>query len=423
MGARPWEPAPRSNAAILRLHANGHQPHSIVMTTTPAPRRKPAAPTGSAARSATVAPARRLRLVPPVLVRQLRDGFEESAHRGDIVQVDAAGRVIRALGDPNRPVLLRSAGHPFGVLALIEAGGIDAFNLEPAEIAIMAGSHSGEDMHVRTVQGILRRAMLTQALLACGSEGMPLDPLTSARLARDGEKAGPVRHMCSGQHGVAILLCKLNNWETEGYWMPTHPAQELITASVARAFGTTPARLRVVTDSCGLPTFVLPLHEVARAYALLAQPSLIPASDPRASLAPALSLVRDAMLTNPEMVAGSRDRIDTSLMKTVPGRIVSKSGEEGLRAAAILPVRGGGAGAGAQAGASGVALKIEDGGPNRRAGWASMVETLVQVGLLDHSSTRVLGRYYRPGERDDEGRVVTEAVATFDLLPVGQLVP
>ena len=35
---------------------------------------------------------------------------------------------------------------------------------------------------------------------------MPLDALTAARLARDGEKAGPIRHMCSGQHAVSLLL-------------------------------------------------------------------------------------------------------------------------------------------------------------------------------------------------------------------------
>ena len=70
---------------------------------------------------------------------------------------------------------------PFGVVALIEAGGIEAFDLEPSEIAIMASSHSGEDIHVRTIQAMFRRAGVSQALLACGADGMPLDVLTAAR--------------------------------------------------------------------------------------------------------------------------------------------------------------------------------------------------------------------------------------------------
>lgn len=400
------------------------------MTATPARRpRAASAPAGpaSAGRSkgASATPAKRVRIVPPILVRQLREGFEESVHRGDIVQVDAAGRVIRAIGDPNRIVLVRSAGHPFGVVALIEAGGIDALQLEPAEIAVMAGSHSGEDLHVRTIQNALRRAFLTQALLQCGNEGMPLDPLTSARLARDGEKPGPIRHMCSGQHAAALLLCKLGGWDMTGYWLPTHPAQEAILDAQARAFGTDRSRLRLATDSCGLPTFAIPLVEVARAYALLANPAAVMGvgagtADPRASVAPALALVRDAMLAHPDMVGGARDRFDTSLMKTVPGRVVSKSGQEGLRAAAILP---GPKANGHKAPATGLALKIEDGGANRRAGWAAGVEALVQVRLLDVHATRALGRYHRPGEHDEEGRTVSEAVAGFDLVPVGELLP
>ncbi len=43
------------------------------------------------------------------------------------------------------------------------------------------------------------------------------------------------------------------------------------------------------------------------------------------------------MLANPEMVAGRHDRLDTSLMKAAPGRLVSKAGMEALRGVAILP--------------------------------------------------------------------------------------
>src|SRR4029077_7605247 len=192
--------------------------------------------------------ARASRKPAPVLVRQVRGGVEESVHRGDVVQVDVDGRLIRGLGDPDRVANLRSCVKPFGVATLIEAGGIEAFDLEPAEIALMASSHSGEGLHVRTLAAMYRRAGVSQTLIATGSEGMPLDALTAARLARDGEKASPVRHMCSGQHSVFLLLCRLRGWETEGYWLDEHPAQVLYRAAVARAFGTTPGRLRTGID-------------------------------------------------------------------------------------------------------------------------------------------------------------------------------
>ena len=102
------------------------------------------------------------RAAPPVLVRQIRNGIVESVHRGDVVEVDATGRIVRLLGDPDRVVTLRSCVKPFGLLALLEAGGIEAFDLTTPEIAIMASSHSGEDVHVRTLQGIYRRAGISQ---------------------------------------------------------------------------------------------------------------------------------------------------------------------------------------------------------------------------------------------------------------------
>jgi L-asparaginase II len=174
----------------------------------------------------------------------VRGGIEESVHRGDIVEVDVDGALIRGLGDSDRVANLRSCVKPFGVVALIEAGGIEAFDLEPAEIAIMASSHSGEDLHVRTIQGMYRRAGVSQALIATGSAGMPLDALTAARLARDGEKPSPVRHMCSGQHSVFLLLSRLKGWDPERYWLDDHPAQAAYRAVVARVFGTTPGKLR-----------------------------------------------------------------------------------------------------------------------------------------------------------------------------------
>jgi L-asparaginase II len=243
-----------------------------------------------------------------VLVRQVRNGIEESVHRGDIVEADANGRLIRSLGDPDRVVTLRSTVKPFGVVALIEAGGIAAFDLEPPELAIMASSHSGEDFHVRTLQGMFRRAGISQSLLACGSEGMPLDALTAARLARDGEKPGAIRHMCSGQHAVSLLLSRLKGWEPETYWQPEHPSQVAYRAVVARAYGTTPDRLETAIDGCGIETYAFRLRQVAQAYAFLADPSAIGSRDARSSLAPALTLVRDAMVANPEMVAGRHDR-------------------------------------------------------------------------------------------------------------------
>ena len=105
-------------------------------------------------------------------------------------------------------------------------------------------------------------------------------------------------------------------------------------------------------------------------------------------------------------------------MKALPGRLVAKGGAEGLRCFAILP---GQRAKGGSAGASGLALKVEDGGANERAASAASVESLVQAGLLDGQALRFLARYHRPTATDPHGRPAAEAIASFELAPIGEL--
>jgi L-asparaginase II len=367
-------------------------------------------------RSVRSGPAAGSRRAAPILARHVRGEIVESVHRGHIVQVSTTGRVIRTAGDPDVVVALRSCVKPFTLVALLEAGGVREFDLSPAELAVMASSHSGEDLHVRTLQAIFRRAGVSQALLACGTDGAPLDALTALRLARDGEKPGPIRHNCSGMHAAQLLLARLADWTLDDYWQPDHPVQVATRAVVARVFATTPERLVMATDQCGVDTYGFPLRAVAGAFALLADPEALPAADPRRSLSGPLRIIRDAMLAYPELVGGTRDRLDTSLMKALPGRLVSKGGAEALRGIAVLADRTTGTPA------SAFAVKIEDGGGFERAAWSIAIEALRLAGILGGQSLRALGRYHRPVQLDPHGKIAAETIAEFDLVPVGELV-
>jgi L-asparaginase II len=223
--------------------------------------------------------------------------------------------------------------------------------------------------------------------------------------------------MCSGQHSVLILLAKLGGWELETYWQPGHPAHVAYQEAVAAAYNVSPHRLRTSIDGCGVLTYAFPLREVARAYAILADPTALPATDPRTALERHYTTVRDAMLAHPELVGGTRDRLDTSLMKASGGRVVSKSGMEALRAVGILR----GPRERRRRAASGLALKIEDGDGHDRGTWAASVEALRQAGVLEGQALRVLARYHRPQYLDPHGRTGAEAVPSFELAPVGEL--
>lgn len=373
-------------------------------------------------RSAAARPPRYPRnAAPPVLVEVRRGPVVESRHRGHVVQVDATGRIERGIGDPDVVVSLRSAVKPFALLALLEAGAAEPLRLSNQELAVMAASHAGEDAHVRTLQGVLRRAGISQALLANGADGAPLDSLTAARLAREGEVPGPIRHQCSGFHVASLLLARHAGWTLADYWRPEHPSQLAVRDVVARVFGARPEGMLTGVDACGLLTYAFPLVDVARAFALLADPES--ATDrTRQALAPSLGRVRDAMMAAPEMVGGSRDSSDTRLMKARPGRLVVKGGAEALRGVGML--------AGARtrgrreeaSSAGGIAIKIEDGDGRGRAIRAVTIDALAQLGVLEGAALERLAELHRSPLRDPRGVEVGQAVAIFELAPLAELI-
>ncbi|HLB45085.1 MAG TPA: asparaginase [Candidatus Limnocylindrales bacterium] len=351
----------------------------------------------------------------PVLVEVRRGDFVEARHRGHVVQVDVRGQVERGIGDPDFVTSLRSSVKPFALVTLIEAGGVDAFGLTESELAVMAASHHGEDAHVRTLHGVLRRAGMSQALIACGTVGAPFDAMTAARLAREGETPGPIRHNCSGFHVASLLLARLGGWSVADYWRPDHPTQTAVGEMVARIFGVRPSALVTAVDNCGLFTYAFPLASIARAFALLADPAGA-ADAARRPLVPALTRIRDAMIAAPEMVGGTRDSPDTTLMRARPGMLVCKGGAEGLRGIGLLP-----GARGKDTPAAGVAVKIEDGDGFARANRAVSVEALAQLGALDDEALERLNELHRPPARDPRGVEIAATVAAFQLAPLSEL--
>jgi L-asparaginase II len=350
-----------------------------------------------------------------VLAEVRRGPFVESRHRGHIVQVDVSGQVERGVGDPDYVTSMRSAIKPFAVAALLEAGGAEQFHLTGPEIAVMSASHHGEDAHVRTIQAVLRRAGLSQSLLACGTEDAPADALTAARLARDGEAPSPIRHMCSGFHTASLLLSRIGGWTLADYWRPEHPSQVAVANTVARVFRVRPSDLVTAVDNCGVLTYAFPMAAIARAFALLADPAA-GADASQAALVEPLTTIRDAMIGAPDMVGGSTDATDTRLMRARPGALVIKGGAEGLRGVGIL------VGArGAKGPASGLAIKIEDGDRSGRANRAVSVEALGQLGVYDADALERLNEFHFPLARDPRGVEIARTVPRFQLAPFSEL--
>jgi L-asparaginase II len=346
---------------------------------------------------------------PPALVEVTRGGRVESVHRGSIAVVAPDGSPIASVGDPEQFAFTRSSAKPFQLAPFVASGRFDEYGLGTDALAIMAASHSGEDRHVRLVQEILRRAGLTSAVLQ-NQVHAPYDTETAHRLLRDGEKPTVLRGNCSGKHAGMVLFAKASGWPIDTYWHPDHPVQRLALETISALSDVPIEEIATAVDGCGVVCFGMPIRGLATAFARLADPAAV--ADP--PLRSALTRIRDAMMAHPELVAGERRRIDTALMRALPQRIISKGGAEGMLAMGLPP------GALPKAapfgdGPMGIAAKIEDGNLAQRAGNATSIAILRQLGVVTDPLAGPLVDYAAPPIVDPRGSRSGDVRTVFNL--------
>ena len=342
----------------------------------------------------------------------VRNGLVEAVHRGDVVEVDAAGG-CPVIGDPTGSSSCGATVKPFGVIALLEAGGIEAFDLRPAEIALMASSHSGEDLHVRTLQALYRAPgsprrcwpAATRHAARCPDRGPPRARWREGRAPS--ATCAPASTRCSSCWPGS----RAGRWTA--YWEAEHPAQVAYRGG-RRVFGVRAGRARTGIDGCGILTYAFPLREVAQAYAVLADPARSPPpTRDRVRRRPRADPRRDD--PHPEMVAGTRDRLDTSLMKAL--RAAREQERAWRRCAGRDPARR------PAATARGRRHGGQDRGRRRlRPGDVRGIGRGAPPGRRPRGpGAPDAARYHRPPILDPHGRVGAEAIPEFELAPVGEL--
>ena len=235
----------------------------------------------------------------PVLVEVTRGDLVESRHRGAAALVDAAGRVVMAWGDIERPIYARSALKPLQALPLVESGAADHFALGQRELALACASHHGEAPHVAVVSAWLARIGCSAADLECGSHP-PLDAAAAASLIRRGEAPSALHSNCSGKHSGFLTTARFLGEATGGYVAPDHPAQRRILAALEAMTGLDLSRAARGTDGCGIPVIAIPLSGLARAMARMVDPKGV-----AAERAAAARRLLEAMAAEPLMVSGS----------------------------------------------------------------------------------------------------------------------
>lgn len=295
----------------------------------------------------------------PVLVEVTRGPRVESRHRGAIAIVDAGGATLLALGDVAAPVFPRSAVKIFQALPLVESGAADAAGLTDAELALACSSHNGEAVHVNGARAILAKAGASETALECGPQWPALGPDQDV-LRRTGTPPGAVHNNCSGKHAGFVCAVTHMGYPLEGYVAEDHPLQVQIHEILTEMTGASLDADVCGIDGCSIPTWAVPVENLAAAVAKVASGSGVPPER-----AAALTRLRKACCAHPMEVAGT-DRFCTDVMARFGDAAYVKTGAEGVYCAAI-PGSG-----------MGIAIKIDDGGTRgSEAVMAAVLQALI----------------------------------------------
>lgn len=282
---------------------------------------------GLTSRLSNVAPAR-------VVVEIVRSGIVESRHHCSVVVTAPDGRPEWSVGEVNERMFPRSSNKPMQALGMLRAG----LELDGELLALAAGSHSGEAIHVAGVRRILAGAGLDESVLA-NPRAYPFDGRARNAWVRAGGRRARVTMSCSGKHAAMLATCVVNGWPMNTYLDPEHPLQRTIAAAVRDCAREESASVAV--DGCGAPLFALSLIGLARAFGFFAT----------AGPDSLEGRIAAAFREHPHYASGSR-RASAKLIQAVPG-LICKTGAEGVVAAGLPDGRG-------------IAIKIHDGSARAR---------------------------------------------------------
>ncbi len=321
----------------------------------------------------------------PILVEVTRGGLIESRHRGAVAVADADGGTVLAIGDVAQPVFPRSAVKALQAIALVEQGAADRYGLTEEELALACASHSGEPAHVAGVERMLAKAGLDASALRCGAH-WPIAQPAAAAVAKIGAPSA-LHNNCSGKHaGFLCLACAMETdmgVDHADYWRPTHPVQRAVHAVLEDFAGATLGEDRCAIDGCSVPTWAMPLANLARAFAKFGTgKNLAP------ERAAACARLRKACAENPWHVAGT-GRFCTAIMQLFGARVFVKTGAEGVFCGA-LPELG-----------LGIAVKCDDGAG--RAAEAIMAATIARFLPLSATEREALAHHAHPVLRNLNG--------------------
>ena len=331
-----------------------------------------------------------------ILIKIYRENLVENIYRGDIAIVNTRGEITFSVGDSEKITYWRSAAKPIQALLVIYSGATDKYKLTDKEIAIMASSHSGEEKHIKLIYKILDKIGLDEKALLCGVY-IPFYKPTAKYLYKNKIKISPIYNPCSGKHVAQLTLCQYYGWRINDYYKLEHPVQQMILDVVAKMTEYPKEKIYLGIDGCGVPVFGLPIKNMSYAYTRIVNWELLFSEYQQAAKRIFLSMIK-----YPDIVGGT-DRFDTDLMRVSEGKLLAKSGADGVF---CIGVRNG----------DGITVKMESG--NMKFLPLVVVHILDQLKILPKEKLNKLKKYCPLDVKNCRDEIVGEFVSDFTLREV-----
>ena len=320
----------------------------------------------------------------PLVVEVQRGPVVESVHQVMVAVVNETGGLLHAWGNPQYMTMPRSAIKMLQALPLIESGAADKFQLDEKHLALACGSHHAEKDHVASLSQWCEKCHLTEKMFACGPH-LPYNEEAANTFIRLKQKPTVLCNNCAGKHAALLATCLHLGEDPQGYEKYEHNAQKRLRKILTETTKYDHSKAPHGVDGCGIPTYAIPLQNVATGMAAFINAKESPARKV------ACERLTTSVRNHPFYVSGSGE-FTTAVIQKTQGRSVIKGGAEGV-VAGFIPAK-----------KVAFAIKVADGG--KRAAQLATMQLLIQLGGMSIDEAKALPDFSNPPVTNWKGEVV-----------------
>ncbi len=308
-----------------------------------------------------------------------RNSLEEKVHFGYIVHINK-NKIINQVGEcEDIKFYQRSCSKPMQFSALINEKTDDKFSFTPQEIAVCCASHTGTKEHQKHILSVLNKIGLSEDSLLCPPDS-PLSKDEQEFLIKNNLPVRKIHNNCSGKHAAMLALCKDKDFDISTYNSLSNPLSKLVIEQLSSLCEVSQNNIIISKDGCTLPTVATTLPELCRGFLNL-------------FLSNKYKKITKAILEFPYF-AGGEGRIDSEIINSGQGNLISKVGAEGIIVVVNLNKE------------EALAVKIAD--SNYLARSLVIVKSMLNLGWLtrEQVSLSPLNDLYKTNIQTETGEVV-----------------